>query len=148
MWNGPLGRVFRLRSMANSLIFNMPPSSLRPVLDRADVTLHACEKPLYEDSRPVSFYIYRIHPVPPHSSLVRAMEDPRFCSACGLGPFVNIQNHLNKCKESRKRENAFLETSRGKRRDFAPNKEVLRQRRQPPDLTPQVRTNGFTVCCF
>lgn len=74
------------------------------------------------------------------------MQDPRFCSACGAGPFVHIQNHLNKCKASQKQEITFLDASRGvKWHDLAPDMEVLRQRRQPPDLTPQVRANRFLM---
>jgi len=36
------------------------------------------------------------------------MQDPRFCSVCGAGPFMYVQNHLTRCKESEKQDVEFL----------------------------------------
>jgi len=74
------------------------------------------------------------HPEPAHP-----MQDPRFCSACGAGPFTHMQNHTNKCKESKKREIEFMSTIRGIKRDGPTLEREIWKRRQPLGLTPQVR---------
>jgi hypothetical protein len=77
------------------------------------------------------------------------MEDPRFCSACGAGPFTHLQNHVNKCRESRKHEIAFMDSTRNvKQRRFTFSDEVVQQRRQPPDPTQQVRALGVQLLIF
>jgi hypothetical protein len=50
------------------------------------------------------------------NSVPNTMQDPRFCSACGAGPFTNVKNHLNKCKESKRRELEFASSICGVKR--------------------------------
>jgi hypothetical protein len=70
------------------------------------------------------------------------MEDSRFCSACGKGPFRNVQNHINKCKESKRRETEFMSSVRGVKRHGTELENEIRKRQQPPDLIPQVWTSN------
>ena len=70
------------------------------------------------------------------------MQDPRFCSACGAGPFANVQNHLNKCKESKRRETEFANLIQGAKRHGPTLESEVRKRRWPPDLTPRVWTSS------
>ena len=77
-----------------------------------------------------------------HLEPIHIMQDPRFCSACGAGPFMNVQNHLNKCRESKRRETEFMNSIHGIKRHGPTLESEIRKRRQPPDLVPEVRTPG------
>ena len=83
-----------------------------------------------------------------HLQSVPAMQDPRFCSACRAGPFANLQNHLNKCKESKRREVEFMESIRGVKRNGPALESEIRKQWQPPDLIPQVWASGERNWCY
>ena len=52
-----------------------------------------------------------------HLKSSRSMQDPRFCSTCGTGPFLNVKNHSNKCKESKRRDVEFMRSIHGVKQD-------------------------------
>jgi hypothetical protein len=120
----------------------LPPAE-PPICLRHQSPTHTCTNPFIRGIRSVSFYIYRIHLVHPHSPpACTAMEDPRFCSACRAGPFANVKNHLNKCKETKRRETEFMSSVHGVKRHGPELESEIRKRWQPPDLIPQVRASG------
>jgi hypothetical protein len=60
-----------------------------------------------------------------------------------------MQNHLNKCEKSREQEVAFMDFTRGvKRQGFTLDDDILRQRRRPPDSMPLVRAPNIVISVF
>ena len=53
-----------------------------------------------------------------------------------------MQNHTNKCKESKKQEIEFASFIRGVKRDGPTLEREIWKRRQPPGLAPQVRASS------
>ena len=93
-----------------------------------------------QSSLSVPFYIsYFI--LLPHLEPRRAMQDPRFCSACGLGLFANVKNHLKKCKEIKKCEVYFMDSIWNMKRHGPMFENKIRKWWQPPNLTLQVGTS-------
>ena len=71
------------------------------------------------------------------------MQDPNVCSACREGPFTNLQNHVNSCKESKRREIEFASSIRSVKRHGPTVENEIQKRRQPQDLMPKV--GAFSV---
>lgn len=87
----------------------------------------------------ISSYINLVHVIHFHSlKFTCAMQDPRFCSVCGSGPFAKIQNHLNKCKEAKEHETDFMNSVHGIKWHGPVLENEIRKRWLLLNLDPQV----------